>query len=143
MIYLAQANNFTPPDSMNGWLASLAFTLWIGLMCFRWYEQLTGRNQTKTIAPQPFAVEITKQLHEKFADRKDFEEFKGHVTQRHSQIFNRIDSVERGTREMLDKRFADLNEERRESLDKLNEQFLFIRENIAAINRELQLRHDS
>ncbi len=104
---------------------------------------LKGIFGKKAPVPQPFAVEITKQLNELFADKKTFEEHAEHNTERHAQLFNKIDRVEREAREAMERRFTALNAERTESLEKLNEQFVFIRENIAAINRELQLRHKS
>lgn len=92
------------------------------------------------ISPQPLAVQITEELHKQFADKGIFEKHVANNTARHAQLFDRIDDVEREAREALDQKFTELNEERRRTLDRLNEQFTFIRENIAAINRELQIR---
>jgi hypothetical protein len=91
---------------------------------------------------QPLTVEIVKALHEQFADKA---EFKSHVTantERHGQIFHRIDKVEREARLAMNERFEKLNEDRQATMEKLNNQFIFIRENLAGINRELKIRSE-
>lgn len=90
--------------------------------------------------PQPMNVEIVKALHEQFASKTEFEEHKAHNTDRHGQIFAHINRVEREAREALDKRFTALNEERAKTLVTLNTEFTFLRENVAAINREIELK---
>jgi hypothetical protein len=92
------------------------------------------------ISPQPLAIEMVEELHQQFASLKTFEEHVEGNTARHGQLFARISQVERDAREASDRKFAELYEERRRTLERLNEQFTFIRENIAAINRELQIR---
>lgn len=98
------------------------------------------KPRTTTLEPQPLAVEIVEELHEQFASKKEFDAQANGNTARHSQLFSQIDRVERELREASDRRFVELNKDRHESLEKLNSQFTFIRENIAAINRELQIR---
>lgn len=143
MLLLAQAANpWDAPVTIGAWLGCLLFVAMLFNALGKVWDRLNGKSRTNIISPQPIAVEITKQLHEKFADKHEFEDLRKHTTERHAQIFNRIDKVERVGREEMDKRFKDLNEERRESLEKLNDQFTYIRENIAAINRELQIRHE-
>jgi hypothetical protein len=89
--------------------------------------------------PQPLSVEVVKSLHLQFADKEIFEKHIANNTARHAQLFNQIDELAKETRIEMDKRFTDLNDERRRTLEKLNEQYVFIRENISAINRELQI----
>lgn len=114
-----------------------------GLLAAVYYgkEIFFGRKKEHVqISNQPLAVEIVEELHQRFASRETFEEHVESNTTRHGQLFSRIDRVEREAREASDKKFAELNDERRRTLEKLNEQYAFIRENIAAINRELELR---
>jgi hypothetical protein len=92
--------------------------------------------------PQPLSVEMVKALHEQFADKELFEDHVAHNTERHGQIFNKIDAVERQARIALDTRMGTLQEERALTLEKLNAQFTFIRESIAAINTELKIRNE-
>lgn len=98
------------------------------------------KKSDTVISPNPLPVEVVKALHEQFANRDHFEKHLSQNTQRHAQLFAQIDELARETRIEMDKRFSELNDERRRTLEKLNEQYVFIRENISAINRELQLR---
>ena len=101
-------------------------------------------KKTETaIYPQPLSVEIVEEMTKQFAAKADFDRLVENNTDRHGQLFNRIDKVEREARHALDTRMADLAEDRRDAMEKLNNQFTFIRENIAAINRELQIRNES
>lgn len=113
-----------------------------GLLAAAWYAKqlFWGDNQSTKISNQPLDVRIVEALHDQFADKQIFEAHVRSNTDRHGQIFNRIEKVERDAREVMDKKFTLLNEERRATLEKLTEQFTFIRENIAAINRELKIR---
>lgn len=99
------------------------------------------RKPTTTISPQPLTVEVVKALHEQFADRDEFIELKEHTTARHGQLFSAINKVEREAREAMDKRFETLNVNRTEQIEKLNQQFTFIRETIVAIQTELKIRN--
>lgn len=99
------------------------------------------RKQETVISPQPLTVEVVKALHEQFADKDDFDELKDHTTQRHGQLFKAIEKVEREAREAMDKRFENLNDERKETLERLNNQFTFIRESIVAVQTELKIRN--
>jgi hypothetical protein len=123
---------------INAWVGIGGLIVGIGTLVVS-IILVSTKSETR-IYPQPLTVEMVKALHEQFADKKVFEEHVSHNTERHGQLFNRIDVVERKTREAMDSRFTDLNNERRATLDKLNDQFTFIRENIAAINRELKIR---
>lgn len=92
------------------------------------------------ISPQPLLVEITKALHERFADKGSFEQHVAGNTARHAQLFNRIDEVEQVARKEIAQARDSINADRARTMEKLNEQFTFIRENIAAINAELKIR---
>jgi hypothetical protein len=95
------------------------------------------KTQTQ-VQPQP--LRIIEEIHHQFASRKDFA---GHVrtnTDRHSQLFNRIDATERGLRSEMDRRFEELQLERGRSLASLNEGISSIREDISAIKTELRIR---
>jgi hypothetical protein len=103
-------------------------------------DKRARETQPREIANQPVTVQLVQELHEQFASKKIFEDHVKNNTGRHSQLFNRIDEVERHARLAMDAKFTALNEERKETLEKLNAQFTYIRENIAAINRELQIK---
>ncbi|NOS70069.1 MAG: hypothetical protein HOP33_09075 [Verrucomicrobia bacterium] len=123
-------------------LKNAALIIMAALAALYYVKEIFFGSKKKTeISPQPLTVEIVKALHEQFADKQDFDEHVEHNTERHSQLFNRIDGVERKARQDMEHRFTDLNNERRATLEKLNDQFTFIRENVAAINRELQIRN--
>lgn len=76
------------------------------------------------------------------ATEKRVEKLELHTTKRHAEIFASIERSEKEIRRELDERFKELNEERRHTLERLTTEFVFIRENIAAINRELKIRHE-
>lgn len=139
MILAEITNQFSPPAQIAGWLACLAFTMWIVNLAWKLADRFTG----KPPVPQPMNVEIVKALHEQFADKKVFDELVKHNTKRHGELFGHIARVETAAREAMEDRFTALNTERKETLEKLNDQFTFIREHIAAINRELQLKSRS
>jgi uncharacterized protein YifE (UPF0438 family) len=106
--------------------------------CGMW---LDSRKARKTTLDQPVDVHLVKAMHEEFARKDDFEQMVRGNTERHSQLFKAIDRVERDARRELDERFVALAEERKETMGKLTDQITFISENIASINRELQIRN--
>lgn len=123
-----------------GWLiVGLAAVIAIINQGWDFIAKVTGKD--KQPLPQPLDVQVIKQMHEQFADKEEFDRFQTHVTTRHAQIFSRIDNVQKEGREALDNRLLDLNADRQRTMEKLNDQFTFIRENIAAINRELQINN--
>ena len=147
-------------DGIPTWQSTVAVLAFFGTgiiggltLYFMWRQTNAFDKQTKllqqqatkptTISPQPLTVEVVKALHEQFADREEFKNLVKHTTERHSQIFSRIDRVERDTRIEMERRLTELNNERRQTLERLNNEFVFIRENIAGINRELQIRNES
>lgn len=136
MILFAQSQ-FSPPVEIAGWLACVLFIVMLFNAASKAYDRLAG----KTKIPQPMNVEIVKALHEQFADKKEFEKLASHNTERHGQLFASIARVEREAREMVEKKFVALNEERAESLRHLNDQFTFIRESLVAVQTELKIRH--
>lgn len=135
------ANAFSPPVEIAGWLACLAFLIWIARGVIALTDRITGRKQE--LSPQPLTVEIAKTLHEQFADKRVFEKHVEENRSRHGQIFNRIEQIREEGRAHTDQSIAEMNVERRGTLERLNGEFVFIRENIAAINRELQIRSKS
>lgn len=142
MILLAQN---VPPAVTGGWLwGAVGVAVGLGAVLFCWNQAMKAldRFTGKSRMPQPMNVEIVKTLHEQFADKQTFEKHVQHTTQRHSQIFASLDRAEREIRRDVDERFKELNEERRQTLEKLNEQFTYIRENLAGINTELKIRHE-
>ncbi|HTB86015.1 MAG TPA: hypothetical protein VK742_20385 [Candidatus Sulfotelmatobacter sp.] len=92
------------------------------------------------ISPQPLTVRLIEEMHDQFANKKAFDDLVKHNTERHGQIFAEIRRVEKERREDVDARFLQLGESRNDTMEKLNQQFLYIRENLAAINREMQIR---
>jgi hypothetical protein len=92
------------------------------------------------VSPQPLNVEIVKALHEQFANQEDFEAHVAGNTERHAQIFRRIELVERDARAALSEEVSRINADRQRTMEKLNEQFTFIRESLSAINTELKLK---
>jgi hypothetical protein len=143
---LAQLSTNVPAATTNSWIWGMAGACTIlatVLVCWNQLMKALDRHSGKSNVPQPLTVEIAKQMHEQFADKTVFQEHVEHNTGRHAQLFREIERVEREARAALEVKFADLAIERRESLEKLNEQFVFIREHIASINTELKLRRRS
>lgn len=77
------------------------------------------------------------------ASKERLDKLEAHTTRRHAEIFSSIERNQKEIRREVDDRFTALGEERKESLEKLNDQFVFIRESIAEIKTELKLRHKS
>lgn len=138
---LAQLSTNVPASTTNSWIWGLAgFATLLGAILICWNQLMKALGKDRQNITQPLTVEIAKHLHEQFADKTVFQEHVEHNTGRHAQLFKEIERVEREARAALEGRFADLAIERRESLEKLNDQFVFIREHIASINTELKLR---
>src|SRR5215469_8562941 len=102
---------------------------------------LTLFKKTNTrVLPQPLNVEIVRALHEQFANKEDFEAHVAANTERHAQIFRKIENAERDARAALAEEIARINSDRQRTVEKLNDQFTFIRESLAAINTELKMK---
>lgn len=140
MLFAETTSQWAAPTGTATWLAVASFLIFGANQAIKFWDRINGK--ARAISPQPLAVEITKQLDERFADKTEFQEQREHCTERHGQLFNRIDKVERDARKALEERFDSLAVDRQRSLEKLESQFTFIRENLAAINRELQIRFD-
>ena len=98
-------------------------------------------KQTDTqVSPQPLNVEIVKALHDQFAQKEDFEAHVAGEKERQAQLLRKLESVERDARMALGAEIAKINGDRQRTMEKLNEQFTFIRESLAAINTELKLK---
>lgn len=96
--------------------------------------------QPTTIGPQPLAVEVVEEFEDRFASKVAFEQHAAGNTARHSQLFSRIEQVERAARTELKSEIDAIQEDRKASWEKLNTEFTFIRESISAINTELKIR---
>jgi hypothetical protein len=94
------------------------------------------------VSPQPLNVEIVKALHDQFARKEDFEAHLAGDTERHRQLLRKLELVERDARIALGGEIAKINSDRQRTMEKLNEQFTFIRESLSAINTELKLKRE-
>jgi hypothetical protein len=94
------------------------------------------------VSPQPLNVEIVKALHDQFAQKDDFEAHVARETERQTQLLRKLDLVERDARTALGTEIAKINSDRQRTMEKLNEQFTFIRESLAAMNMELKLNRE-
>lgn len=148
MIMFAEVSSNVPPNVSATWAWGLAgVAVMLGGVFWCWNQARSALNGGNRISPQPLAVELTKELNEQFADKHEFERHVKHNTERHAQFFNEVNRVEREGRLELDRRLMTLAVEQRQRMekldDKLDTQFTFIRENIAAINRELKIRGET
>jgi len=132
---LAQLESI-PSDLLKN-LALIGLAL-LGAIYYAKQIFFSGKSSAE-ISPQPLTVEIVKTLHEQFADKKVFEEHVSHNTRRHSQLFDEIDRVEIAARVALDARFSELNKERHATVEKINEQLVFIRENLVEVKTKIQM----
>lgn len=101
---------------------------------------MDARKARKTTLDQPVDVRLVKALHEEFANKLDVQVALKLNTERHAQLFRAIEKVEREARAEMDRRFVELARDRKETMDRLNDQFTFIRENISSINTEMKLK---
>jgi len=100
---------------------------------------LFKKTDTK-ISPQPLNVEIVKALHERFANKDDFEAHVAANADRHAQIYRKIETVERDARAALGEEIARINADRQRTMERLSDQFTHIRESLSAINTELKIK---
>lgn len=101
-----------------------------------------SRRADVAIAPQPLAVKIIEEIHERFAAKKEFVEHVKENSARHAQIFNRIDTVRDMAREELERRIDEVQLDRRRTMEKLSETFTEIRADLVAIKTELKIRNE-
>ena len=92
------------------------------------------------VSPQPLNVEIVKALHDQFANKEEFAAHVASNTERHAQLFRKLEIVERDARAALTDEISKINADRQRTMEKLNDQFTFIRESLSAINTELKLK---
>lgn len=130
------------PINIAAWLACLTFVVMLVNGGTKMVRNFKGEPSIPP-NPQPFVVEITKQLHEQFASKEVFDKHTAHNTARHSQLFDRLDQVERIARAEMQREILAVQTQRAHSMEKLNDQFTFIRESIAAINTELKLKRET
>ena len=104
---------------------------------------ITLFKQTDTqVSPQPLNVEIVKELHDQFAQKEEFEAHVAGETERQAQLLRKLERVERDARMALGAEIAKINSDRQRTMEKLNEQFTFIRESLAALSTELKLKRE-
>ena len=95
------------------------------------------------ISPQPLNVKVVKALHEQFAKQEELHALVENNTERHAELFEKIETVERDARTQLAAEIARIQADRQRTMERLNEQFTFIRESLSAINTELKLKRTS
>ena len=103
---------------------------------------LDSRKQRKTTLEQPVDVRLVKALHEEFAHKAEFDQLVSSNTQRHAQLFGKMETIEREARALINHEITKINTDRTRTMEKLNEQFTFIRESLSAINTELKLNRE-
>lgn len=128
-------------------MASAASVLFGGLMVLymrRQTQLMAEANQRppQPTPPQPFRVQIDEELHEQFADKEAFEGLVASNTARHAQLFTKIETVEKDARRSLGEEVSKINNDRARTMEKLNQEFTFIRESLTAINTELTLKRN-
>jgi len=134
--------------SVAALFASALSLLFAGLVVFYMKRQTdimaaaAGKPAPQSISPQPLAVSIEEGLREQFADKEAFSELVTSNTAGHAQLFSKLDQVERDARLALGAEVAKINSDRQRTMEKLNEQFTFIRESLAAMNAEMQLNRE-
>lgn len=139
-------------DTYPSWQSTLAVLAMLvsglGLICsglvvyFMAQQTRLMREQAgkpSEIEPQPLRVQIDEELHQRFAAKDEFEAHVASNTERHAQIFKRIENAEREARGNLSEEITRINTDRARTMEKLNDQFTFIRESLAAINTELKM----
>lgn len=96
------------------------------------------KAKSTTISPQPISVKE----HTEFVSKNDFQALTTGNTERHAQLFAKIEKVEREARASIAAEVNKIQSDRQRTMEKLNEQFTFIRESLSAINTELKLDRD-
>lgn len=137
MILFAQTNPWDAPLTIGAWLGCLLFLTMLFNSLGKGWDRLSGK--AKTMGPQPFAVEMTKALHEQFAAKNDLEALKTHTTKRHGELFGKIESGDKAISEDVDRRFKDLAIERARTMERLDSKLGFISESLVEVKTELRL----
>lgn len=118
-------------------LAAVAATVYYVKVIF-WGDK---PSQTQ-IAPQPLAVKIIEEIHERFAGKQEFQEHVKENSARHKQLFDRIELVGEKARQELEERIEEIQMDRRRTMEKLNDTFTEIRVDLGAIKTELKIRNE-
>lgn len=139
MLLLAQSQPWEAPATMGAWLGCLLFAVMLFNALGKAWDRLNGK--AKTMGPQPFAVEMTKALHEQFAAKNDFEALKAHTTKRHGELFGKIEAGDRAVSSDVDRRFKELAAERARAMEKINDKLEFIGESLVEVKTELKIRN--
>jgi len=102
-----------------------------GALAVSWYS-VTHKVPVK-LSPDPVRVQVTEAQHQQFASREAFEKLTADNTRRHAQLFAEIDKVTEDTRKNVEAAVREINQDRTRTMEKLNTEFIFIRENLAEI----------
>jgi hypothetical protein len=121
------------------WTLICAIIMAIGTLGM-WLD--SRKQRPLQVSPQPLTVEIVKALHDQFANKDDFCRHVVHAEKIHNELFNRMRAAENAARLELGQEITRINADRTATMKELNEQLTFIRESLAAINRELTIRGD-
>lgn len=140
MIIFAQSQPWDAPLTIGAWLGCLLFVAMLFNALGRAWDRLNGKS--KTLGPQPFAVEMTKALHEQFAAKAEFETLKAHTTKRHGELFGKIEAGDKAVSTDVDRRFRELNVERARTMEKLDSKLELITATLVEVKTELKIRNE-
>lgn len=82
-----------------------------------------NKKQETVISPQPLAVTIVEEMHKRFASKEAFDDLAKNNTARHSQLFAGIKEVDEKSRALIEKKIAEINEDRRHTLERIESNF--------------------
>jgi hypothetical protein len=139
MLLLAQSQPWEAPATIGAWLGCLLFAAMLFNALGKVWDRVNGK--AKTMGPQPFAVEMTKALHEQFAAKNDFEALKAHTTKRHGELFGKIEAGDAKVSNDVDRRFKELQVERTRTMEKLDNRLQFISESLVELKTEVKIRN--
>lgn len=109
-------SQFTPPGGIAGWLACLAFILWIVNLVWKLADRAKQR---------PAPSDVQRESVEKFVAKTEFANHVEWNRREHENLFAKIGGVERGLTQRiesrLDKMQADSHEGREKIHDRINE----------------------
>ena len=139
MMLLAEISAYDPPVFIGLVLGCLAFLLWIANMAMEFWRGIKDKptgGEVMEIARKEF------QPKGHYASHEELKTLAAHTTNRHSQLFRAIEDVEKAARHELNSSVNSINDDRRRTLEKLNNEFTFIRETLSSINTELRIKRE-
>jgi len=95
-ILLANAGT---PSANTVWLVVLAISALGGNLATIGLWMATRRQQSTLVSPQPLLIAMEKE----FATKKEFEDQKKHCTDRHGQLFAKIEKIDKGVGEAIER----------------------------------------